>query len=160
MWASRTACCTRRDARATGYRGNGVAMMSDLGHQMALKLVHGTNQQCGHDGLPFPTRAGYTGNPWFLPAVGASYKLRDAADTAPDIRHDAIRVGIGRHHDLLGAHGAARRLHRKAPACRDTRATRALPRTTAPACSAKRRIARCSLAGCSAPASATVMPPW
>lgn len=67
---------------ATGCQGNGVAMMSYLGHQMALKLMHGSNQQCGHDGLPFPTRPGYTGNPWFLPAVGASYKLRDAAERA------------------------------------------------------------------------------
>ena len=49
---------------------------------MALKLLRRSNTQCGHDGLPFPTRPGYTGNPWFLPAVGASYKLRDAAERA------------------------------------------------------------------------------
>lgn len=67
---------------ATGCQGNGVALMSYLGHQMALKLLHGADPQCGHDGLPFPTKPGYTGNPWFLPAVGASYKLRDAAERA------------------------------------------------------------------------------
>ena len=67
---------------ATGCQGNGVALMSYLGHQMALKLLFGNDPQCGHDGLPFPTRPGYTGHPWFLPAVGASYKLRDAAERA------------------------------------------------------------------------------
>lgn len=67
---------------ATGCQGNGVALMSYLGHQMALKLMFSNDPQCGHDGLPFPTRPGYTGNPWFLPAVGASYKLRDAVERA------------------------------------------------------------------------------
>ena len=67
---------------ATGCQGNGVALMSYLGHQMALKLMFSNDPQCGHDGLPFPTRPGYTGNPWFLPAVGASYKLRDASERA------------------------------------------------------------------------------
>ena len=71
---------------ATGCQGNGVALMSYLGHQMALKLMFSNDlqggPQCGHDGLPLPTRPGYTGNPWFLPAVGASYKLRDAAERA------------------------------------------------------------------------------
>ena len=67
---------------ATGCQGNGVALMSYLGHQMALKLMFSNDPQCGHDGLPFPTRPGYTGNPWFLPAVGASYKLRDSVERA------------------------------------------------------------------------------
>jgi len=67
---------------ATGCQGNGVALMSYLGRQMAQKLMFGNDPQCGHDGLPFPTQPGYTGTPWFLPAVGASYKLRDAAERA------------------------------------------------------------------------------
>ena len=67
---------------ATGCQGNGVALMSYLGHQMAQKLMFGNDPQCGHDGLPFPTRPFYDGTPWFLPAVGASYKLRDAAERA------------------------------------------------------------------------------
>ena len=67
---------------ATGCQGNGVALMSYLGQQMAFKLMFSNEPQCGHDGLPFPARPGYTGTPWFLPAVGASYKLRDAAERA------------------------------------------------------------------------------
>jgi glycine/D-amino acid oxidase-like deaminating enzyme len=65
---------------AAGCQGNGVAIMSYLGHQAALKMLNGSERQCGHDGIPFPTRPTYTGNPWFLPAVGAYYKARDRID--------------------------------------------------------------------------------
>lgn len=63
-----------------GCQGNGVALMSYLGHQAALKMISGTARQCGYDGVPFPTRPGYHGRPWFLPMVGAYYKSRDAID--------------------------------------------------------------------------------
>lgn len=64
-----------------GCQGNGVAIMSYLGHQAALKILGGGNgRQCGHDGIPFPTRPTYTGHPWFLPGIGAYYKARDAVD--------------------------------------------------------------------------------
>ena len=63
-----------------GCQGNGVALMSYLGHQAALKMLSGSARQCGHDGVPFPTRPLYRGHPWFLPAVGAYYKSRDAID--------------------------------------------------------------------------------
>ena len=63
-----------------GCQGNGVALMSYLGHQAALKMLSGAERQCGHDGVPFPTRPGYDGWPWFLPIVGAYYKSRDALD--------------------------------------------------------------------------------
>jgi glycine/D-amino acid oxidase-like deaminating enzyme len=63
-----------------GCQGNGVALMSYLGHQAALKMISGAERQCGHDGVPFPTRPTYRGRPWFLPAVGAYYKARDALD--------------------------------------------------------------------------------
>lgn len=63
-----------------GCQGNGVAIMSYLGYQAAQKILHGTQRQCGHDGIPFPTRPTYTGYPWFLPGVGAYYKARDAVD--------------------------------------------------------------------------------
>jgi len=63
-----------------GCQGNGVAIMSYLGYQAAQKILHGTQRQCGHDGIPFPTRPTYTGYPWFLPGVGAYYKARDALD--------------------------------------------------------------------------------
>lgn len=63
-----------------GCQGNGVAIMSYLGHQAAQKILRKTSRQCGHDGIPFPTRPTYTGFPWFLPGVGAYYKTRDAVD--------------------------------------------------------------------------------
>lgn len=63
-----------------GCQGNGVAIMSYLGYQAAQKILRGTQRQCGHDGIPFPTRPTYTGYPWFLPGVGAYYKARDAVD--------------------------------------------------------------------------------
>jgi glycine/D-amino acid oxidase-like deaminating enzyme len=65
---------------AAGCQGNGVSIMSYLGHQAALKMLSGSEHQCGHDGVPFPTRPTYTGDPWFLPAIGAYYKSRDALD--------------------------------------------------------------------------------
>lgn len=65
---------------AAGCQGNGVSIMSYLGHQAALKILSGSERQCGHDGVPFPTRPTYTGDPWFLPAIGAYYKSRDALD--------------------------------------------------------------------------------
>lgn len=65
---------------AAGCQGNGVAIMSYLGYQAAQKILRGSERQCGHDGIPFPTRPTYTGNPWFLPGIGAYYKTRDAVD--------------------------------------------------------------------------------
>ena len=65
---------------AAGCQGNGVSIMSYLGHQAALKMLSGSDRQCGHDGVPFPTRPTYSGDPWFLPAIGAYYKSRDALD--------------------------------------------------------------------------------
>jgi glycine/D-amino acid oxidase-like deaminating enzyme len=65
---------------AMGCNGSGVAMASYLGHQLALKLLGRTNRPCPFDGLDFPTRPLYDGRPWFLPAVGAWYRWRDALD--------------------------------------------------------------------------------
>lgn len=65
---------------AAGCQGSGVAMMSYLGLQSAEKIISGADRQCGLDGLPFPARPGYSGAPWFLPAVGGYYKTRDALD--------------------------------------------------------------------------------
>jgi glycine/D-amino acid oxidase-like deaminating enzyme len=62
---------------ALGCQGSGVAMMSYLGHQVGLKLAGGANRPSAFDGLPFPTRPLYSGNPWFLPIVGWSYRVRD-----------------------------------------------------------------------------------
>jgi hypothetical protein len=55
-------------------------MMSHLGHRTALKILGKTNRPSAFEGLPFETRPLYDGRPWFLPAVGAWYKLRDWLD--------------------------------------------------------------------------------
>jgi hypothetical protein len=63
-----------------GCQGNGVVMMSYLGVQAALKIISGSEQQCGLDNSNFPTRPLYYGDPWFLPTVGGYYKVRDAVE--------------------------------------------------------------------------------
>jgi glycine/D-amino acid oxidase-like deaminating enzyme len=65
---------------AAGCQGSGVAMATWLGHNVALKLAGAANEKFALDGLDFPTRPFYSGNPWFLPIVGGWYKLRDALD--------------------------------------------------------------------------------
>ncbi len=65
---------------AMGCNGSGVAMATWLGHQIALKLLGRAERSCPFDGLDFPTRPLYYGKPWFLPAVGAWYRWRDALD--------------------------------------------------------------------------------
>jgi glycine/D-amino acid oxidase-like deaminating enzyme len=65
---------------AAGCQGSGVAMATWLGHNAALKIAGAANARFALDGLPFPTRPTYTGNPWFLPIVGTYYKLRDRID--------------------------------------------------------------------------------
>jgi gamma-glutamylputrescine oxidase len=64
---------------AMGCNGSGVAMAGYLGHQTALKILGRQNRPCPFEG-PFPTHPLYRGNPWFLPAFGAWYRLRDALD--------------------------------------------------------------------------------
>ena len=65
---------------AAGCQGAGVAMMTYLGHQIGLKLLGQQDRPCALDGLAFPTLPTYRGRPWFLPAVGGYYKLRDRLD--------------------------------------------------------------------------------
>jgi glycine/D-amino acid oxidase-like deaminating enzyme len=65
---------------AGGCQGNGVAMGTWLGHNVAMKMSGAANERFALDGLPFPTKPTYTGNPWFLPFVGGYYKLRDRLD--------------------------------------------------------------------------------
>jgi len=63
-----------------GCNGSGVAMMSYLGRQTALKILGKTNRPCAFEDIPFNTRPGYSGNPWFLPVVGNWYRFRDHVD--------------------------------------------------------------------------------
>ncbi|HXU90732.1 MAG TPA: FAD-binding oxidoreductase [Methylomirabilota bacterium] len=62
---------------AAGCQGSGVGMATYLGYQTALKIAGKAATPCAFDGLPFPTRPTYTGDPWFLPIVGSYYRFRD-----------------------------------------------------------------------------------
>ena len=63
-----------------GCNGSGVAMMSYLGRQIALKILARTNRPCAFESIPFQTRPTYTGNPWFLPMVGNWYRALDSIE--------------------------------------------------------------------------------
>jgi len=65
---------------ALGCNGSGVAMMTYLGHQIARKIVGKANSICAFDAPDFPEHPLYNGNPWFLPLVGAYYRVRDRLD--------------------------------------------------------------------------------
>lgn len=67
---------------AAGCQGSGVAMATWLGHRVALKMAGAENDApFALDGLPFPTRPLYRGDPsWILPLVGGWYRLRDRID--------------------------------------------------------------------------------
>ena len=63
-----------------GCNGSGIAMMTYLGWQTARKLARAANYGCSFDTEEFPDHPLYSGNPWFLPAVGGYYRLRDRID--------------------------------------------------------------------------------
>jgi len=65
-----------------GCNGSGVAMMTYLGHQTARKIAGQANYECAFDAPDFPDHKLYSGNPWFLPAMGGWYRLRDKIDRA------------------------------------------------------------------------------
>lgn len=59
------------------YCGSGVSMASYLGMRTGQKVLGLAEGKTGFDGMPFPTRPFYTGNPWFLPWIVAWYRWRD-----------------------------------------------------------------------------------
>jgi gamma-glutamylputrescine oxidase len=63
-----------------GCNGSGIAMMTYLGWQTARKIAGIANYACSFDTEVFPDHPLYSGNPWFLPAVGGYYRLRDRLD--------------------------------------------------------------------------------
>jgi glycine/D-amino acid oxidase-like deaminating enzyme len=69
-----------------GCNGSGVAMMTYLGYQTGRKIAGVANRPCSYESDEFPTHPLYNGNPWFLPAVGVWFRLRDQMD----------RIGAGR----------------------------------------------------------------
>jgi glycine/D-amino acid oxidase-like deaminating enzyme len=66
---------------AAGCQGSGVAMATWLGHNAALKIAGAANERFALDGLEFPTRPFYAGDPsWVLPWIGSWYRVRDHMD--------------------------------------------------------------------------------
>lgn len=65
---------------AVGCNGNGVALMTYLGHQSALKILGQQNRKSAFDDPNFPEIPVplYDGRPWFLPIVSGWYHLQDA----------------------------------------------------------------------------------
>lgn len=63
---------------ALGYAGHGVGMATYLGTRMGA-VICGEKDENPFGGLPFPGAplGLYNGRPWFLPLVGAWYKLLD-----------------------------------------------------------------------------------
>jgi len=63
---------------ALGCNGSGVAMMSYLGYQAALKIMQRQNQPAAFDSPLFPPLPGLPLSPWLVPVVSEWYRTRDA----------------------------------------------------------------------------------
>jgi glycine/D-amino acid oxidase-like deaminating enzyme len=61
---------------AMGYSGHGVQMAVHMGQVMA-DVMDGRSDSNPWHGLRWPPIPAYWGKPWFLPAVGAWYRLQD-----------------------------------------------------------------------------------
>jgi len=61
---------------AMGYSGHGAQMSTQMGIVLADAIM-GKGNRNPIDGLEWPTIAGYSGKPWFLPMVGLYYKVLD-----------------------------------------------------------------------------------
>lgn len=62
---------------AMAYSGHGVQMSVHMGQKMALYMGGDLTANPWAD-MPWPAIPGHLGKPWFLPMVGAWYKLQDA----------------------------------------------------------------------------------
>ena len=65
---------------AMGYCGSGVGRATYFGHKTALKMLGKPEGKSFFDELPFSSFPGYTGTPWFLPAVLSWYAWQDWRD--------------------------------------------------------------------------------
>jgi glycine/D-amino acid oxidase-like deaminating enzyme len=65
---------------AVGCNGSGVAMMTYLGHQTALKILGRQNRPCAFDIDEFPTVPISWARSWTVPAVTSYYLFRDWVD--------------------------------------------------------------------------------
>ena len=61
---------------AMGYSGHGVQMSVHMGQQMAAVMA-GDSAANPLRGLPWPAVPGHFGPPWFLPFVGAYFRIKD-----------------------------------------------------------------------------------
>lgn len=61
---------------AMGYSGHGAQMSTQMGVLLADAIM-GKGDRNPVKGLEWPTIAGYSGRPWFLPIVGLYYKMLD-----------------------------------------------------------------------------------
>ena len=64
---------------AGGYCGHGIAMATYLGEQVARRIAGEAHDPIAHPLFDdqFAAIPLYAGNPWFLPAVGAYYQVKD-----------------------------------------------------------------------------------
>jgi glycine/D-amino acid oxidase-like deaminating enzyme len=62
---------------AMGYSGHGVQMSVRMGQAMA-QVLEGKTEANPLRGLSWPAVPGHFGKPWFLPVVGAYYRVQDA----------------------------------------------------------------------------------
>jgi glycine/D-amino acid oxidase-like deaminating enzyme len=62
---------------AAGYCGSGIGMASWLGMKVGLQVLGRKEGETAFDGLGFPGRSYYWGNPWFLGAAISYYRLHD-----------------------------------------------------------------------------------
>ncbi len=61
---------------STGYSGHGTHMATLMGHVMA-DVMDGKPQMNPWKDFNWPAIPGYFGKPWFLPVLGAYYKMKD-----------------------------------------------------------------------------------
>jgi glycine/D-amino acid oxidase-like deaminating enzyme len=61
---------------AGGYAGHGIAMATFLGDTIG-RLAAGERVDHPFTQDPFPSIPFYSGTPWFLPIVGAYYRIKD-----------------------------------------------------------------------------------
>jgi len=65
---------------AMGYCGSGVGRATHFGNKIALQMLGRSEGKSFFAELAFSGFPGYTGNPWFLPAVLAGYAAQDWID--------------------------------------------------------------------------------
>ncbi|WP_200845337.1 FAD-binding oxidoreductase [Roseomonas sp. 18066] len=68
---------------ALGCNGSGVVMMNWLGHAVARRLLGDAAPAAAFELGQMPTHPLFHGTPWFLPAVGTYYQVRDWMERRP-----------------------------------------------------------------------------